>query len=75
MVQTIVQARLDAGVTQGALAARLGKAPSHISRIECGQRRIDALEFYDLALSLGHDPAVFYEQVCHRITQVRAGAS
>jgi transcriptional regulator with XRE-family HTH domain len=71
LVQVLIQARLDCGVTQRTLAARLGKAASHISMIERGQRRLDALEFYEVARSLGLDPVALYERACRSIDAVR----
>lgn len=35
---------------------KLGKDQSFISNIERGQRRVDVLEFYMLAKSIGADP-------------------
>lgn len=53
----IVQARKDAGLTQSELASRLGKPQSYISKAERGERRIDVVEFLELAEALGIDPA------------------
>lgn len=39
------QQRLDAGLTQRALAARLGKPHSFVYKVEIGERRIDPVEF------------------------------
>lgn len=52
----IVQARKEAGLTQSELASRLGKPQSYISKAERGERRIDVVEFIDLALALGMEP-------------------
>lgn len=49
MVSVLAAARQSAGVTQRALAPSLGKAASHVQRIEGGQRRLDLLEFYQIA--------------------------
>ncbi|QDJ38366.1 transcriptional regulator [Bordetella hinzii] len=39
------QMRLQAGLTQGQLASRLGKLQSYVSKIERGERYIDLVEF------------------------------
>jgi len=55
--EVLVAARRAAGLSQRELAAALGKAGSHVSMIERGQRRVDLLEFHRIALALGCDPA------------------
>ena len=44
-------------MTQADLAARLGEYQSFVARLESGQRRIDVVEFLELADALGFDPA------------------
>jgi len=44
-------------MTQADLAARLDEYQSFVARLESGQRRIDVVEFLDLAEALGLDPA------------------
>ena len=63
----LVDARREAGLSQRALAARLGKAKSHIGMIERGQRRVDALELYHLALCLGRDPCDLFSAIALRL--------
>lgn len=49
----LISARRERGLSQRALAALLGKSGSHVAMIECGQRRVDLLEFCRIADSLG----------------------
>jgi transcriptional regulator with XRE-family HTH domain len=56
LVQVLVDARKEAGMTQAQLAAAVGKDQSFISIIEGGQRRVDVIEFCALARAMGHDP-------------------
>jgi hypothetical protein len=51
------------GLPQTQLAAKLGEYPSFVARLESGQRRIDVIEFLDLAAKLGFDPAKAIRQV------------
>lgn len=53
----IASARKVADVTQVELAARLGKPQSFVSKVERGERRLDVIEFCQVAEALGHDPA------------------
>src|SRR5262249_21566426 len=38
------------------VASRLGKPPSYVAKYEGGDRRLDALEFLDVAAAIGFDP-------------------
>ena len=53
----LASTRKDAGVTQAELAARLGKPQSFVSKVERGERRLDVIEFCQVAEALGVDPA------------------
>ena len=57
LIDLLIQKREAAGMTQADLAARLGEYQSFVARLESGQRRIDVVEFLDLAEILGFDPA------------------
>jgi transcriptional regulator with XRE-family HTH domain len=49
--------RKAAGLTQTVVAQRLGKPPSYVAKYEGGDRRLDVLEFMDVAAAIGFDPA------------------
>ena len=53
----LTKARKDAKLTQTALAQRLNRRQAYISRIERGERRIDVVEFLELAHAIGLNPA------------------
>jgi transcriptional regulator with XRE-family HTH domain len=57
LIDLLIQEREAAGLTQADLADRLGEYQSFVARLESGQRRIDVVEFLDLAEILGFDPA------------------
>lgn len=44
MVELLKQARRDSGMTQGEVAAKLGKPQSYVSKVERVERRIDPPE-------------------------------
>ena len=61
LVVTLVEARKAAGLSQSALADRLDRHQQFVSRYETGERRLDVVEFIDIARALGVDPvAAFY---------------
>jgi transcriptional regulator with XRE-family HTH domain len=52
----LVDARRHAGLTQVALAKKLGRPQSFVSKFERGERRLDVIEFLDVARALSVDP-------------------
>jgi transcriptional regulator with XRE-family HTH domain len=42
MIELLVQARKDAGLTQAELGARIGQRQTFVSKVELGERRLDA---------------------------------
>ena len=56
LVQILVQAREKAGMTQRDLAARIKRPHSFVGRMEGGERRVDVIEFIEIAKVLGADP-------------------
>lgn len=54
--ELLVETRQEAGLTQVTLAKRLGKPQSFVSKFETGERRLDVVEFIDVARALGVDP-------------------
>jgi transcriptional regulator with XRE-family HTH domain len=44
-------------MTQADLAARLGEYQLFVARLESGQRRLDVVEFLEIAEAIGFDPA------------------
>ena len=57
LVDFIVSRREAAGLTQAQLAEKLGEYQSFVARLESGQRRIDVIEFIEIARVLGFDSA------------------
>ena len=57
LIDLLIAKREAAGMTQADLAARLGEYQSFVARLESGQRRVDVVEFLELAEALGFDPA------------------
>lgn len=57
LIAMLIERREASGMTQTELAARLGEYQSFVARLESGQRRVDVVEFIDLAKILGFDPS------------------
>ena len=57
LIDALADARRDAGLTQLELAQRLGRRQQIVSKYESGERRLDVVEFADIARLLGLDPA------------------
>jgi transcriptional regulator with XRE-family HTH domain len=62
-------ARKKAGQTQAALAERLRKPQSFVAKYENGERRIDVMEFVDLARALDADPVALLRAFVKAVSQ------
>jgi transcriptional regulator with XRE-family HTH domain len=58
----LVEARKGAGISQQELARRLKRSQSFIAKIEVGERRIDVVEFIEIARALGREPTELLAQ-------------
>ncbi|MGE3832483.1 MAG: helix-turn-helix domain-containing protein [Parvibaculaceae bacterium] len=54
-IAALKDARKKAGITQAELGERLGTRQQFVSKYECGERRLDVIEFLDVASALGVD--------------------
>jgi len=54
--ELLIAARKAEGLSQAALADRLGWVQTAVSKYERGERRLDVIEFLDIADALGLDP-------------------
>ena len=52
----LADARAQAGFTQAELATKLDRPQSFIAKCETGERRVDVVEFCEIAEALGIDP-------------------
>jgi len=70
LLETLIEARGRAGLTQAELARRLGRPQPFISYIERGERRIDVIEFYAIMKALGADPQNAFRSLVERLPAV-----
>jgi transcriptional regulator with XRE-family HTH domain len=59
----LISAREAAGLTQVALAKKLGRPQSFVSKFETGERRLDVIEFLEIAQVLRVDPIRLIRQL------------
>jgi len=59
----LVEARKGAKLSQQELARRLRRSQSFVAKIEVGERRLDVLEFIEIARALNQDPAELLSRV------------
>lgn len=59
----LVQERKKTGLSQAELAERLSRPQSFVSKYERGERRIDVVEFEQVAQALGIDPIGFLKKL------------
>ena len=53
----LVEVRKQNGLTQQEVADRLGRPQSFVAKYEGGERRLDVIEFLDVARAIGIDPS------------------
>lgn len=55
LIEALADARRSTGMSQAELAGRLGKRQQFVSKYEAGERRLDVVEFMDVARALDVD--------------------
>ena len=61
IIERLKKARIGAGLSQQAVADKLGKPQSYISKIESGERRLDVAEMKKFAVIYKKDTNYFLE--------------
>jgi len=56
VIEKLTAERKSQGLSQAGLAGKLGRHQQFVSRYETGERRLDVVEFVDVAHGLGLDP-------------------
>jgi len=62
-LELLITARKDADVTQDEVARRLDRPQSFVSKYENGERRVDIIEFIEIAEAIGFDPIAFIRKI------------
>lgn len=70
MVAVLKKARLESGIDQADVAAKLGKNQSFISNIERGQRRVDMVEFFAIAKAINQNPVDIFIEISNNMPDI-----
>ena len=65
LMKLLVDLRLRRGLSQSALASRLAKPQSFVSKYETGERRLDVIEFITISRALGHNPVSLMQTLAY----------
>ena len=72
LLKSLRQARVKAEITQAELAVKLSRPQSFVSKFERGERRLDVVEFLEVAEALGVDAAALFREFLDRTHAKRA---
>ena len=61
LMQALVQARKQAGLTQMQVAEKLDKPQSYIAKVEGADRKLDVMEFVELCEVINQDPCTLIQ--------------
>jgi len=61
--ELLVEARKAADLTQAELSGRLKRPQSFVSKYERGERRLDVVEFGEVARALNSDPVKLFAKI------------
>ena len=67
LIHELKNARLKAGLSQQQVATELGQPQSYVAKIELGERRLDIVEFLNLAAALGAS----WSEILKRVNEAR----
>ena len=59
--ELLIAQRKNAGMTQATVAERLGKPQSFVAKYENGERRLDVVEFIEVAEAIGFKPSALFD--------------
>lgn len=71
----MIAARDSAGLSQVALAERIGRTQSFVSKYERGERRLDVVEFVQFVKAMDLDPIVLLARFLERAFEEPSGTT
>ena len=66
--ELLAEDRLKVPLTQAALAKKLKRPQSFVSKFESGERRLDVIEFLEVMQAMGIKPTLFLRELQKRLT-------
>lgn len=69
LLEVLILARREGGLTQEALAKRLGKPQSFVAKVERGERRLDVIEFCAVARAMDMKPDVLFDALIQKLPE------
>ena len=60
---SLIEARKAKAIPQAELATKLRRPQSFVSKYERGERRLDVVEFFEVAKALGINPIAFLKEL------------
>ena len=63
LISELRRGRIAAGMNQTEMAARLNRRQQFVSKYEAGERRLDAVEFFDIVSALDLDPVQVWQKI------------
>jgi len=66
-MRSLKTARQRAGLSQAALAKRLRRPQTFVSKYELGERRLDVVEFAAAAIAIGVDPLPMFSELLKQL--------
>ena len=69
VLKMLVELREKAGMTQRDLAKKVKREQTFVWRIECGERRLDVVEFFWVCKALGVDAKKMYGRLADAFNQ------
>ncbi|NET17534.1 MAG: helix-turn-helix transcriptional regulator [Okeania sp. SIO1H6] len=67
--ELLIEARKEINLTQVELSMKLSRPQSYVSKYERGERRLDLIEFLEIAEALEIDPLAFIEKLLEEIQE------
>ena len=67
--ELLIEARKEINLTQVELSVKLSRPQSYVSKYERGERRLDLIEFLEIAEALEIDPLAFIEKLLEEIQE------
>lgn len=61
--EALIDARLRSGLTQQELSKKIGRPQSYVSKYEVGERRLDIVEFLEIASVLSITPNAIIKKI------------